>query len=359
MAHRGTKTRTVQESGWLTRTVSVESNVPAGAARRFGLGELTAKPVELHGGVNRVWRVTTARGMFAIHELLGIPAGIDIVERCQRIFELETAATNADVVIALPVPEPVSGRACAFVDGAEGGVTVHEWVDGRPVDTCGAAPVYYRALGSSLARLHNLDLLPVRFAGDPLERRPSVGEWEELATRAAAQSLPWAGDLWRSAEDLVAAAAQLDVWDSASDVFSHRDLTTGNVLSVEGLPVLIDWESAGLVGRAAEIGRTALDHVSQDERMEPALLRAYLAGYAESAPLPEVGPDWCALWIRGLIVFAEQCARSCIEGSSPRSLLEFQLRIVESTPELLKRRLAKVGPICDAFQQAVAPIRSW
>lgn len=335
----------------------MESNVPAEVARLFDLGGLTAEPVQLHGGVNRVWQVSTGRGSFAIHELLGIPAGVDMVERCQRIFELETAAFDAGVPLAAPVPEPRSGLAGAFVNGAEGVVTVHQWVDGLPVETCGAAPAYYRALGSSLARLHSIGLVPVRVDGDVLERRPSVEEWEELAARAAAGGWPWAENLRRSAEALVTAAAQLDLRDHGPEVFSHRDLTTGNVLSVDGRPVLIDWESAGPVGRAAEVGRTALDQCSQDERLEPTLLRGFLAGYADVAPLPDVGPGWCALWIRGLIVFAEQCARSCIDGSGPRSLLDFQSRVVESTPTLLERRLANVDAITETFQQAVLAVR--
>lgn len=324
------------------------------AAEHFGLGELLSEPAALHGGVNRVWKVTSEHGVFALHEMLGIPSPVDPIERCQQIFALEHAAVAAGISLARPVPEPATGNAGARIRDDRGCVTVHEWVDGRPAKEPTPSPGFSRRLGGELARLHRLRLAPPSLLGDTMDSRPTIEEWEGLANAARAAGWPWAESLRAAAGELVAAATLLDEWDAGSSerpVFSHRDLTPDNVLDDRGRPVLIDWESAGPTGRGTEIGRTALDHLSGPDGLDPGLLRGFLAGYAGIEELPRVGHDWCTLWIRALITFAEQCARSCVEGRAPSSLLEFQSFVVSSAPGEIRKRLQRAGELVAAFEQ--------
>jgi hypothetical protein len=127
-----------------------------------------------------------------------------------------------------------------------------------------------------------------------------------------------------------------------------------NTLDDAGTAVLLDWESAGPVRCSAELGRTALDHFLMGDEMDLTLLTPYLAGYMEVHPLPAIGPDWCSLWIRGLVVFAEMCAHSCIAATSPPSLLDFQSRVVAATPQELARRLTNVDDLLDQLDRAAS-----
>lgn len=120
---------------------------------------------------------------------------------------------------------------------------------------------------------------------------------------------------------------------------SHRDLTSANILDDHGVAVLIDWESAGRTSTSAEIGRTALDNFLTSDSLEHDQLSAYLEGSATISPLPPIELDWCSLWIRGLVVFAEQCATSEFASMAPPSLLAFQHQVVEWTPNEFERRL--------------------
>lgn len=332
------------------------SDVLKEICRAFGLGEMVEEPTTFHGGVNRVWRVHTSKGAFGVHELLGIPSEVDVFDRCRRIYDIEVAALHAGIRLPTPVPDPATGSATMNLDASPGVFTVHHWVEASTVTMSSISTSFARSLGESLGRLHDLELEPTAMAGDLLDRRPSRRDWLTLASQAEARSLPWAPALSAAADELAESIGLLDSWDAgglSKRVTSHRDLTPMNTLSDRGIAVLIDWESAGPVACSAELGRTALDHFLDGEHMDEELLAAYLAGYAGIRPLPPIGPDWCSLWIRGLVVFGEHCARSCIAGTSPPALLDFQSRVVDATPTELTRRVAIIGSVLAQFEHAM------
>ncbi len=324
------------------------------AATHFGLGTIRGLAEARHGGVNRLWRVPTDRGVFAVHELLGIPEGVDPVERCQRVYDLEMAAAAAGVSIASPIPGPDS--ACALLPGMAGPVVVHRWVDALPVHVERTDSSLFERLGWSLAHIHSLDADPARVEVDALERRPTAEEWAALAEQADRVGWPWAPHTAQAAGELAEGIRIVDEWDRAANenpVRSHRDLTSANVLDDHGEPVLIDWEDAGPIGPGNEIGRTALDNLGWRGHLDPDALGVYLRGYRRVARLPAVGPHWCSLWVRGLIVYAEHCARSCLTATAPPSLLAHQSKVVATAPAELRRRVALVDSLLAAFENAL------
>jgi Ser/Thr protein kinase RdoA (MazF antagonist) len=327
------------------------SELAARAAERFGLGALAAPPERRHGGVNGLWRVRTDRGEFAVHAMQPRPA---IVERCEAVMAVELAAAGAGVRLAVPVPDPATGRAAVVFAGTDEPVVVHEWVPAEPVHVDRCPPELYRRLGASVALVHGLDLGPGP-PDDTLYRRTSATEWTELAGAARDRGFGWADALAGAAGELEAAIDELDGWDATSGdtrVLGHRDLTSQNVLDLDGTPVLIDWEDTGPIDAGNELGRTALDNLGRDGVLDDERLRALLAGYAAVRPLPPIGRHWCSLWIRGLVVFADHCARSCIAGAADESLLRLQSSVVEATVPELRRRIAGVPSLVDAFERA-------
>lgn len=320
----------------------------------FALGVIVATPQERHGGVNRVWRLRTDRGDYAVHALLAIPTGVDPIERCQRVHLLEVAAQAAGVRIAPPVAAPHSGRACAVL-GRLGPVVVHRWVDATPVHIDRTPASLYGRLGRSLALVHGVDANLVAPSDDLLQRRATAAEWTELAERAGRAGWPWALSIARAADELEDALQVVDGWDrSASEplVYSHRDLTADNILDDCGEPVLIDWEDAGLIAPGNEIGRTALDNLGREGGLDPAVLGKYLRAYHEVSALPAVGRHWCSLWVRGLILYALHCAESCVTATASRSLLEQQSVVLDNVAVELRRRLGLVDALVEAFEAA-------
>lgn len=97
--------------------------------RAFGLGGDVEICAEMHGGVNRVWRVRTEHREVAVHQLLGLPPEFDVLRRCAWVASLELAAINAGIRAPAPVLVPASGAAAAVVPGIAGAFTVHELYD--------------------------------------------------------------------------------------------------------------------------------------------------------------------------------------------------------------------------------------
>ena len=333
-------------------------DLPSQAAARFGLGRLDGAPVRRHGGVNGLWQVRTERGEFAVHAMHPRP---QILERCERTMAVERAAATAGVALATPVPDPATGRAAVVLDGTHEPVVVHEWVAAEPVHVDRCPPELYRRLGGSVARVHGLSAFADAMADETLTRRTTADGWIELARSARRRGFAWADPLAAAAGELEAAVDELDRWDASSGdavVLGHRDLTSQNVLDRDGTPVLIDWEDVGPIHAGNEIGRTALDNLGRDGVLDHERLTALLDGYAAVRPLPPLGRHWCSLWLRGLIVFGEHCARSCIEGTADPSLLRLQSSVVESTPPELRRRFELVPSLLAAFERAAASLTS-
>lgn len=331
-------------------------NLPAQAAARFDLGAVAGVPEPRHGGVNQLWRVRTERGDFAIHAMHPRPA---LLERCDAVLALEVAAADAGVVVATPVPDPGTGRAATRFDGLDGPVVVHEWVAAEPVHVDRCPPGLYRRLGASVARIHGLAFDPAGFPGDLLDRRTAVDEWRGIADDARQLGLAWAGTIGDAADELVAAIDEVDRWDATSGderVTGHRDLTSQNILDLDGTPVLIDWEDAGAIAAGNDLGRTALDNVARDGVLDDDRLRAMLVGYREVRPLPPLGPHWCSLWVRGLVVFVEHCARSCIHGTADAGLLRLQSDVIERALPELRRRFELLPSLLASFELATASL---
>jgi Ser/Thr protein kinase RdoA (MazF antagonist) len=308
----------------------------------------------LHGGVNHVWRVRTEGAELAVHQLLGLSSDDRAVRRCQRIFELEVAAAGRGVPLARPIASS-AGPAAVAIPGWAGVFTVHEWIDGAAMGDRVASPDFYRGLGTSLGTIHSLALDP----GNEVDVRLEADEWVALVHAGLAAGAPWANTLGDAVEEFLDAHDRLDGWEALADeapVFSHADLTSANVLERDGAAVLIDWESATAVQPAVELGRTALDQLHVLGPATGTRLEALLRGYAEVRALPAVGPHWCALWIRGLVLFAAQCAQSCVEGTGSAALLRHQAQIIERTPDELRRRLAIVDELTEIFDRAVAAV---
>lgn len=339
---------------WLTLGVIDDWAATEDVCRVFGLGSDIEVRAELHGGVNRVWRLRTEHGEYAVHQLLGLPDGLDVLERCAWVVSLELAAIAAGVHAPAPVLVPGSGAAAAVLSDTAGAFTVHGWYDASSVTSEATSEVFAVSLGDAVARIHSLGH-PEPDAADVLDRRPTAEEWNALASRADAAQLSWASGIRAASGRLEGALRTVDDWDdrsAAAKLSSHRDLTSANILNDHGVAVLIDWESAGPTSASAEIGRTALDNFLKGDTLDHALLSAYLGGYTAYRPLPPIDLHWCSLWIRGLVVFAEQCAISDLVGSAPPALLNFQRRVVEGTPDELERRLRLAPALVEQFRAA-------
>ncbi|SDT35827.1 Predicted kinase, aminoglycoside phosphotransferase (APT) family [Friedmanniella luteola] len=264
------------------------------------LGTPIRPVVRVHGGfANRVYRLDTDQGSFAVKEL-------NLLDRrwtyhLEDVFRFERAAFDAGI----PMPEPIA---------AGDRTLVHRWVEGEAVPEAPVSAGYAFEIGEILARLHALEVpWPSGSTEDPASQ-----DWSELAERAVATGQPWAEDLAARVDTFVAIADLVDTCERPGPVvLTHGDVQPWNLLAREGRPVVLDWELSGLLDLSGELGSTALSLAKGPgfDDLEPAVFRAVLDGYvAGGGALPPPGPSWFVLMIGGWLGHTRWNILRCLTG---------------------------------------------
>lgn len=234
-------------------------------AAGFDLGRPLRTPSPISGGLsNRLWRLDTDRGAFAVKHMVANADRPAFVDNVEAAFAIERRAWAAGVPLPEPIADPTDGHALARIDDAL--VRVHRWVDGTP----GAgSPVEAAEL---LARIHT--------AGRP--------------RRAPTPSPPWTGRGWDTdVADLARRVAPGP--DHVLVVDSHGDLDRKNALRrTDGVLVALDWDAAAPVGAVHEAVGVALDWSDAG----PDLFADAVAAYARRSGVVVPAEGWVfAGWV--------------------------------------------------------------
>lgn len=254
----------------------------------------------VHGkGSNRLYRLDTDQGSFAVKQLNVVDR--DWTFRHDDVFRLEQAAFAAGI----PMPEPIS---------ADAEVLVHRWVDGETLPDEPVSREFAFEIGEILAHIHALDLEWTHgFTTDPTPR-----DWSELAVRAAHTRQPWAAELAANVSVFATIARFVDTCERPGPVVvTHRDIQPWNLLSRAGRPVVLDWEIAGPLEVASELGSTALSLAKGPsfDDIDRSVFRSVLDGYvAGGGLLPQPGPHWLVFMIGGWLGFTRRSILRCLAG---------------------------------------------
>ncbi|MDT0168473.1 aminoglycoside phosphotransferase family protein [Pseudarthrobacter sp. BRE9] len=264
------------------------------------LGAPIGPMIRVHGGfANRMYRLDTDQGSFAIKELNLV--GRRWTYRVEDVFRFECAAFAAGI----PMPEPISAGQYTLV---------HRWVEGEKVPEAPVSAAYAFEVGEILARIHALD---VTWTNVSIEE-PASQDWSELAARATATGQPWADELASQVETFLAIAHFVDTCERPGPiVLTHRDIQPWNLLAREGRPVVLDWELSGMLDLSSELGSTALSLAKGPglEDIKPAIFRSVLDGYVTGGGvLPPPGPSWFVSMIGGWLGHTRWNILRCLAG---------------------------------------------
>jgi hypothetical protein len=310
--------------------MSTEARPSAAAiADAFGLTGAVADLVPVAGAwSNRVYRLEVGGVAYAVKEVLDLWREDSWFERIDEAWRFELAAIDAGVDAPEPVPNAVTGgwRGDVAREGGPGTAVVrlHRWIDARTAPDGVADRTLAAWSGSTLARLHGLDLRtdrPELFGG----WSPDNGaRWPSLLEEIERADPPWAA-LARRADPAVTAINRYlgaGVPDRSDWPMSHRDIDQKNILLGPGGPLLCDWDVAGPVDPRAELIDVALSMARwEDPRVARVVLDAYAeAGGAVVEPTPaDVMPmlfssvDWLVINVERALglgdVDAEEQAR--------------------------------------------------
>jgi len=215
---------------------------------------------------NRVFRVRTEGGTFAVKEILNPWSEPRWEEDLQAAWAFELRAAEAGISMPLPVANPEEGGCLGWVPrlggGAEAPVRVHHWVAGNPCPPGPVSAKVARWAGGALARLHGLGMAPPEPAS--YFRPEPVGEaaWAEVIRAAEAAGVPWAPILGPVGALVAVVRERAGSAPLRPDglVMTQGSLDQNNiVLGGRGIPFLCDWDRAGPRPPAEDLAATALN----------------------------------------------------------------------------------------------------
>jgi Ser/Thr protein kinase RdoA (MazF antagonist) len=263
---------------------------PARLAEAFALGRSQGPLAPVPGAwSNRLWRLETEQGQFAIKELRGPAAASGWPQRLQVAMAVERAAWTGGTI---PMAEPLAAAEgagwlaeVATTGGQQATVRCHRWVPGMPATALAPSPAMAADVGRSLAAIHALGLAAPETTATGLAPLP-LAAWRQTVTQARQAGLAWAGELagltpliGQLAERLQALRRQ-----GRPMLLSHRDLDPKNaVVRPDRRMALLDWDYAGLTLAASELLITALSFAGgADSQPNAACVRACMQAYLEA-----------------------------------------------------------------------------
>lgn len=306
----------------------------------FGLDGSATGFAEVGGGwSNRVFRLETGRGAFAVKEVRNpwlIPHWEDWLAEAWA-FELRGIA--AGIAAPAPVVNPATGGCLARVslDGGEAvPVRVHRWVSGKPLGTGVADPQLAHWAGQVLATLHGLQVRPGDRSLFPFPNTENADRWPQLTEAAYSSGADWAGLMAAAAPsvsviaDLVRSGGHLP----GEEVMSHGDLDQKNIIAAGEGPVLCDWDLAHPVVPRRELADVAMSMGCwHDMDIAREVVRAYRAHGGDDA---DFGPADLGHPMTGRLDWIAMNADRAL-GQWPASAAE-----VTQAGEILPRLLAAV-----------------
>ena len=327
---------------------------PAHLAEAFALGQPQGPLAPVPGAwSNRLWRLETEQGRFAVKELRGPPAAGRWADRLQVAMTVERAAWTAGTIpMAEPMPTATGGGWLAEVATTTGErVTVccHRWVPGIPATAVAPNPAMAADVGRSLAAIHALGLAGPATTATSLAGL-SLAAWDQTVTQARRAGLPWAGELGGLTTLVEQLAQRLQALQGQGRrmVLSHRDLDPKNaVVRPDRRVAVLDWDYAGPILAGSELLVTALSFAGGPLQPDAAGLRACVRGFLDAggqvqppdlldtAAIHQESLDW--LWLN-----VDRC---------------FGRRLRDPADHQLGQRLAP--QLLDAFAAEVATIDRW
>lgn len=250
----------------------------------FNLGIALHDPVPVSGGlIHRMWRINTNCGSFAVKEL--DPA---IMQRSgiHKIYiqSEKIAATLKKEGIPVATAIIKNNTPLYETDGIT--VMVFPWVEGKTLTLDQVTTKHANKIGTVVAAIHAANIKPFNM---PIAETYSISmeRWRELVDRAFHNKLAWANVANTNLPDLITWS---DLYQKAQQrlnkrlIISHTDMDPKNVIWCDDtLPVLIDWEGAGLANPTAEIMNVAIGWSGETEPLfRKDIFSAIIDGYCKA-----------------------------------------------------------------------------
>lgn len=159
---------------------------------------------------------------------------------------------------------------------------VFDWVDGKSLTSNEISPKHAEMIGGILADIHNNDFESHHLNINHVE----VVDWHQYLLIGLEKGTEWTSLLSDYMDELILwnhEAVKASKALSKQQIMSHRDLDPKNVLwRSEFSPIIIDWESAGMINPSLDVIETAVYWATDRGTLTKIDSSLFLTGIKES-----------------------------------------------------------------------------
>lgn len=269
---------------------------------KLGLGMPASEPHALSGGLlHKVFAVESSRGKYAVKALN--PQIIIRPGAMNDYIASENISFLASKYISAVTAKRFNDTAVQEYDGQY--YLVYPFVYGKSLNRKEIGAAHCAKMGATLALLHKIDFSPLKLVDDDSVAESPI-DWESYLQSGLSTGAEWADIMKQNfkmithwSEKGINAAQEL----RDNTVISHGDMESKNVLWQNGIPHIIDWESADYVNPAYDLLETAIywsgNYWYPDVNMKKENFMAFISAYLQHNNIEN--PNWQAAFAKCLL----------------------------------------------------------
>ena len=225
---------------------------------KLKLGTLTDLPIRVTGGLlNRMYKVSTTKGVYAFKLLNPEVMKRENAKQNHILAEKIANISKGNGIACIPA-KSFNQNLLQEIDGNY--FLIYDWFNGKAVEETQITFEHVKKVASILAKIHNIDFGELRNQCN-LGKELKEVNWDFYISKLDNDEIKKL--LISKKEELIkldkkSTKCALEIRNNL--VVSHRDLDLPNILwDINNNPVIIDWESAGVVNPCEEVLETAWD----------------------------------------------------------------------------------------------------
>lgn len=246
---------------------------------KLQLGELISSPKPISGGLlHRMYSIETTQANYAVKALN--PQIMIRPSAVQNYMDSEKIANVAAEHIHAQPAKRLKGASMHNIDNQF--YLIFDWIEGQCLEQDEVTINNSSLMGTILADIHKTDFRQLELDSSQVTN-PKTIDWMFYLNKGKKENIEWIDILDSNIDKLYEWSTKAKKSSSmlASDkVISHRDLEPKNVMWKQGIPIIIDWESAGYINPMHDLVETAVYwSVGSTGSINKEKFLAFIAGY--------------------------------------------------------------------------------
>lgn len=247
---------------------------------KCNLGNLIEQPSRVYGGlINKMYKVSTATGIYAIKylnpEIMKRPTAFN-----NHVFAEKIANISKENGISCLPAKVFNNSAIQEVDGCF--FFIYDWFEGKTLLQEDLTIEICEIIAEQLAKIHNIDFSNL-IKETTLHYSFNQIDWDLYLNKL--ENIDIQNLLKLNIEKFkILEKESIESLKKISNinVISHRDLDIKNVLWNNTIPMIIDWESAGLVNPVMELIDTAWNFSGGANSFDKDKFTAFVEAYKQN-----------------------------------------------------------------------------